>query len=309
MRKLTFPFVLLALLCSCSPQVFTMKIEMRGPSSSGIDLAGKTLSVVYLDDLSGRDEAFSPAMAESFSQALEKDYFSGNKAVEMYRMEKDFGGDYAARDTLVNLVMDTGDDVIFLFEAPAFDTPVCGSRSPVVGVGRDSSNVMQITVPYKIKLYVYDSMGQDTVKVYSGSSDFSEKVFCSPDESDEDVCWRAWSQYVRGGVKAGISYSRHFLSTWKPEQFTFFYCDSPQAWNTGGQAAFEYRWHDAIQAWMTLLDTKNMEKRSCAEYNIATACYLIGDYELAQKWLDLSDKDFKVYLSSGLRSRINAKLH
>ena len=223
-------------------------------------------------------------------------------------MEKDFGGAYASRDTLVNLVLDTGDDVVFLFDAPRYGQPTCSSRTPVAGSSRDSSNVMSITVPYELSLYVYDSMGADTVRVFNGSSDFQERVFCSPDESDEDVLWRAWKEYKNGGVKAGVRSARNFLSQWKPEQYTLVYYETPEAWNTGAQAAYEYRWKDAVNAWMLLLDTKNLEKRSCAEYNIATACYLMGDYELALKWLDRSDADKPISLSPGLRKRINSRI-
>ena len=296
-----------ALLVACSPQVFTMNIDMRYPSASGVDLSGKTLSVVWLDDLSGRDSTFSPALAEAFSQTLEKDYFGGEKAIETYRLEKDFGGDYAVKDTLVNLVMATGDDVVFLFEAPDYGTPTLSSRSPVAGVGRDSSQVTQVTVPYTIRLYVYDSMGRDTVQVFKGSSDTRFKTFCSPDESDADVQWRIWSGLQQGGNRAGIAAAQKFLSTWKTEGYTFVYYESPDAWGQAAQAAYEYRWHEAMRIWMTLLDTKNLQKRSCAEYNIAQACFLLGDYDLAAKWLDRSDQDQPISLSPGLRKRIKAR--
>ena len=59
---------------------------------------------------------------------------------------------------------------------------------------------------------------------------------------------------------------------------------------------------------MKLLETNNTLKRSCAEFNIATACYMLGDNELALKWLDRSDEDYPVSLSSGLRKRINARM-
>ncbi|MBQ4286331.1 MAG: hypothetical protein II720_07680, partial [Bacteroidales bacterium] len=95
--------------------------------------------------------------------------------------------------------------------------------------------------------------------------------------------------------------------TWKTEQYGFYYYENPTAWITAAQAAYDYRWHEAIKTWMTLLDTKNMEKRSYAEYNIATACYLMGDYPLAEKWLDRSAKDYSHSLISVLRKRINSR--
>ena len=42
-------------LTSCDPQAFSMNIEMRYPSKSGIDLTGKSVAVVYLEDGAGKD--------------------------------------------------------------------------------------------------------------------------------------------------------------------------------------------------------------------------------------------------------------
>ena len=66
---------------------------------------------------------------------------------------------------------------------------------------------------------------------------------------------------------------------------------------------------EAIEAWMTLLDTNNPMKRSCAEFNIAQACFLNGEYALALKWLDRSDADYPVSLSTNLRKRIQKAMH
>ena len=62
-----------------------------------------------------------------------------------------------------------------------------------------------------------------------------------------------------------------------------------------------------MKVWISLLDTNNPMKRSCAEYNIATACFLMGDNELALKWLNSSDEDYPISLSKTLRKRIQAR--
>ena len=62
-----------------------------------------------------------------------------------------------------------------------------------------------------------------------------------------------------------------------------------------------------MKVWISLLDTNNPMKRSCAEYNIATACFLMGDNELALKWLNSSDEDYPISLSKTLRKRIQTR--
>ena len=35
-----------------------------------------------------------------------------------------------------------------------------------------------------------------------------------------------------------------------------------------------------------------MEKKACLEYNLAAACYILGQHSLASEWLALSQKHF-----------------
>lgn len=297
-----------AALVSCAPQAFTMNVEMRHPSKSGIDLAGKSISVVYLDDLSGKDSVFCEYLANGFAAELEKDYFNGKSLINIYKMTKDMSGDYSSKDTLRNLVMDTNTDLIFLFDSPEFGKMAMSERKASGLNKTDSSTVLSAKFPLTVRLYAYDSMNKtDSVQVFKGTTTADQLVFFPNDAKDTDVQAKIWKGMAPIGEDTGKRSACNFLSTWKNEEFTLVYYETPEAWSNGAQAAYEYRWKDAITAWMTVLDANNPEKRACAEYNIATACYMLGNMDLATKWLDQSDKDNKIALSDGLRARINSK--
>ena len=68
-----------------------------------------------------------------------------------------------------------------------------------------------------------------------------------------------------------------------------------------------YKWEDARELWMQLAVKKNPMQASCAQYNVALACYLMREYDLALEWLDLSDRNQVVDLSAQLRTRILEK--
>ena len=68
-----------------------------------------------------------------------------------------------------------------------------------------------------------------------------------------------------------------------------------------------YQWRDAMDIWLTLLDTNDLLKRSCAAYNLSVASYMLGDYDLASQWLDRSDKDNLLPMSDALRKRIDSR--
>ena len=73
-----------AALTSCDPQAFTMNVEMRYPSSTGISFDGKSVAVVYLDADAARDSDFNEYLANGFATSIEKDYFGGEQAVSLY---------------------------------------------------------------------------------------------------------------------------------------------------------------------------------------------------------------------------------
>ena len=59
---------------------------------------------------------------------------------------------------------------------------------------------------------------------------------------------------------------------------------------------------------MELVKGGSAIKKAAASYDIAMAFYLLEDYEMAAKWLDMADSLENLSLSKGLRKRINERL-
>ena len=107
-------------------------------------------------------------------------------------------------------------------------------------------------------------------------------------------------------VMTGEVIAESFKSQWKHEQYSIVYYET-EKWYDALVRAEAFDWKGAMDVWMELLSTNDLYKRSCAEYNIAVACYMLGDYSLATEWLDRSDQDNMLPLSDGLRKRINTR--
>ena len=261
------------LVSACAPSRHAVQVEMRYPSKSGIELAGKIVSVVYLTDGDKVGDDFNSALAGGFASALEQDYSTGEGSVGVYTIE-DRGGKYSQKDTLVNLLMDTGSDVVFLFDK--------------VGVTKSTEDVNK----FNIRLYCFDAMNQaENVYSFVGSTMVNSKSENLQNEA----------------AKAGDIVAGSFKSQWKHEQYSIVYYEN-EKWYNALMRAEMYDWKGAMKIWMDLLSTKDLLKRSCAEYNIAVACYMLGDYALATEWLDRSDEDTELPVSSALRKRIEARI-
>lgn len=310
MKNICFTAVCAAILLaltSCEPEVFSMFLDMRSASPSGFDLTGKTISVIYLDDLSGKDTVFNANIAQGFARALEEDYFDGKESVAVYKVEKDMTVDYASKQTLVNYAVESGDDVVFMFDSPVFEPLEIESKKPFGREGATGeSDVVEAKAAMRLKLYAYDTMAEeDTVRTFSGHSTIRQTVICDSSMESEDFVWHFYDALAENGAVTGKRSASSFLSNWKTDKFSFYHADSPYQWEKASVAAYECRWREAIDTWMSMLDTKSTVKRAALEYNIAMAFYLLGDKELARTWSDMSEKEALLPLNVSLRKNLN----
>ena len=295
------------LLTSCGPEAYTMWMEMRKPSASGLDLGRKTFSVAYLDDGITVDTIFNNRLASGFARRLEENYFRGDEIVGIYSVPARPGADYSSRDSLINLIMDTGSDVVFFFDKPELGSvtvpPLTKVQKPS---SPDSAFFCNASVPFSTVVYAYDSMNKkDEVRRFSGKSNLMASVYSDGKESREEIADRALKILVSSAEVAGYSSGTNFIPKWEEENLTFVYYTA-QPWLKAIECVDSFKWEEAIEHWLTQVGSKSAEKRSCAQYNIALACYMMGEYQLALEWLDLSDKTRPVSLSRTLRARIKS---
>ena len=288
-----------------------MNIEMRNPSKSGLDLARKGMAVVYADGENPSDTAFLRNVAAGFARKMEEDYFGGQEVIRMFRVPADTAST-VRKSYLQDLVMDTGEDVIFYFCPPEYGAVGTGENKPSgLKAGKDSAYVCPVLMPFKLKVYAYDSMNKDDKLLYfNGSSAVRPEVYNDGKASNDQLVAKARRNVGPLAEGVGAKATGNFVSTWKPERFSFYYYDNfESAWDIAAQAAYEYRWADAIKKWTELVQTysRGGRKRACAEYNLASAFFILGNYSLAERWLNCADSDCDLPLSHGLRKRISAR--
>jgi hypothetical protein len=306
MRRSILTWGLAALaLAACSPQTLTLNVDMRHPSKSGIDLARKSMSVVYMDD-GKADTTFSNAVASSLARSLEEDYFGGNEAIGVYKIPVDS----VSLDLMHRLVIDTGDDVVFLLGPPTFGEVALSDPVAVKNpVNVDSAFVSQAQVPYNAKLFVYDSMEkEDALHVFRGNSILRGRVFSNGMTPKEYLQDQAMEFKELGADLVGKQISNRFVPTWKTEGYSLYYYEGwDNDWINAAYQASEMNWKGAADLWMKKTGDKSYTKRACACYNTALAFYMMGDLDIATKWLDRADQYGTPSLSPGLRKRIEAR--
>ena len=279
MRTHLFALAVLAVLAavSCSPSRYMIDVEMRYKSKAGLDLTGKNVAVVYGSESEYPFSAFVESLSDGFAWSLKDEYQNAVDSVGVFALDVP-ASDYASRDSLISLVVQTGSDVVILFDSVSF--------------GELTKTAAGLTLPYTVSLRCYDAMNQnDEMLSFTGSS-------VAKSSSVETLPNQAW--------EAGGTVASSFAPQWKHEQYSIYYFSS-EKWMDALIKAEMYDWKGAMDVWFTFLSSNDPLKRSCASFNIATACYMAGDYYLASQWLDKSDKDNLLPLSDVLRKRINAR--
>ena len=306
MKRFTLTLGLAALaLAACSPQTLTLNVDMRHPSKSGLDLAKKTMSIVYMDD-EKPDTTFSNGVASALARSLEEDYFGGNEAIGVYKIPTDS----VSLDLMHRLVIDTGDDVVFLLGPPTFGEVALSENVALQQpVSVDSAFIAQAQIPYAAKLFVYDSMDkEDRLQVFRGNSILRTQVYSSGLTAPEFLKDKALESKELGAELVGKQISNRFVPTWKTEAYSLYYFEGwDEDWVQAAYLASEMEWKKAADIWMKHIGDNSYTKRACACYNTALAFYMMGDLNLATKWLDRADQFGTPSLSPGLRKRIEAR--
>lgn len=304
--KRLIPIVLL-LCIGCTPEIYTHHLQMRHASQSGLNLSGKSLAVVCLNSGNAADTTLLNAVANGFAASLEEDYCGGEQLIEIYNVPSaNVDLDFAH-----SLVMDTGADVVFILTPPETGEITLGeNHASGIITSVDSTFVTSATVPVNLHLSAYDSMGKsDRVHAFGGSTEIDVEVYNNGLSGDAALRDAVWNNIGSAGARVGRRASRQFLPTWENESYSFYYYGY-NSWEEASVAAAKLEWKKAMEKWISLLKTKNMQMRSCLEYNIALGAYMLGDCELALKWLDRADADFsETNLSPGLRRRINDRIN
>ena len=271
MKKLLLIAVIL--MQACSPQVYSLMLDVRQPSVSGVDLEHKSMALVTMET---PDSLFDRNVVSVMAGVLEQDYFGGKETIGIYRIP---AADTVSLGTMHNLVMETGADVIFVMNS-VIDLP----------------DTTAMKLPMRTTLSVYDSMGKDKVLTFKGSTLFLPEQYAEgfPQEAE----------------RVGSRIASRFVSQWKTESFSLYYFEDINAakWESALSYASAGSFAKAIDIWAEFAASGTEIKRAAACYDIAMAFYLLEDPLMASRWLDQADALENLTLSSGLRKRINIRL-
>ena len=269
--KFSVPAVIVSAmaLASCSPQIYSLTLDLRVPSVSGIDFLNKDLAIVYEDSPIPSDTIFCNAFASGLASAIEADYYASRQVVDIYCLPIEADIDRTSRQSMVDMVMKyDADAVIFL-------------THPLSAEGKLTENIL-----------IYDAMdSEEKIK-------HVKKLGVSIDmESDS-------AGFVNNAIRLGKDTGLAFAPSWKSQNIFLYYYEG-YGWYEGLDDVDRGDFASAIGKWMTLATKGSVDMRSRAAYNVGIGCFLMGNTPLALEWLDKSDEISPTELTSTARQMIS----
>lgn len=305
-------------LYACAPLQMTSTVETRYPSSSGMNLYGKNLAIVYFRSPSGPAVDFAENIASSLAYSLEEDYGGGENSVGVYSLDFNSAIDYAGkeamnylnddktkagtmfysslRDSLNNLIIDTGSDVVFLLDS--VNLSVVSYDSLQLSGIYDKDSVFVATADVLVSFYIFCLDGMDKeedVKTFGEKNVVKQNVYLSTNEDKASLLEKTYASLDDdAGWRFGDKISKSFVSRWRREDVTYYYFDN-EDWLKGLRYARYHQYSQAMDVWLSLVSSSSASAKGCASYNMAVTCYILGEYDLALQWLDMAAKymDFK----------------
>ena len=219
MKRFFLFFLTMAVLSSCAPQAYSLLYDMHYPGEAGFILENKTMSVVYLNDGVRQDTTYLNSLASGFAKGLEREYFNSEEAVPVISVPKDPKGVYYSKDSLVNLMVATDADVLFLFD------------SPRLSQSRDSLQASSY-------LYVYDGLDRKRDSVIAITLNRKYLNGTNLQRSVESF----------GNNVAGM-----FGRDVRKEYYSLIYYDYSDTWISALINAADSKWEDAMNQWMDII--------------------------------------------------------
>lgn len=86
----------------------------------------------------------------------------------------------------------------------------------------------------------------------------------------------------------GALLAKHISNQWIEEEWMLIDYPEEPVWHNAYKDAMDFKWDKAINVWMPMTEDKNPEKASYAAFNIAVACQMLGETDLAIGWVEYS---------------------
>jgi tetratricopeptide (TPR) repeat protein len=170
------------------------------------------------------------------------------------------------------------------------------------------TNSVRIVMPYSLTVRIYNVDNFAPVDERLISDTLTVQVDIHEWETEEELIARlpdnkaAISMAIKEIAK---KYTEEIIPFWS-EETRFYYLDNNMA------QAEEYiddeDWSKAMNVWMKYVDAANRDLAAIACFNMAVGCEMLGEYELALKWIENVKRKNENYYWGEYKNRLEKRI-
>ncbi len=269
------------MLTGCAtPQVMLFNVDVLQPSAFTLNVEESSAAFVgtYSDDRQDSSEVATIALAAA--RKVEEANALEEGAVGAFTIPASEFKGTADKEYLEQLMLATGSGILAIISDIDFGQgTISRTYSSYLGAGTLA------VIPAKAHLTVYDAISDTTL--FSSTVHDSIK-FMIP--SQYSYSRQSVQEYVDGNDSLIFAVFGNLLASkvcenWTQEEWMLIDYPQESAWHTAYKHAMDFKWEDAIKEWMPMTEDQNSEKASFAAFNIAVACQMLGNTDLAENWI------------------------
>ncbi|MBR6465333.1 MAG: hypothetical protein IKS82_02740 [Bacteroidales bacterium] len=270
-----------------TPQAMLFNVDVLQPKKFTLAVDEQPVAVVATYKDKASDSTSSANLALGAARYIETGNALDEGSVGAFTIPEEEYTGAGDKEYMEGLMLATGSETLVIVrDIEMGDVEVSRTFDEISGM-----SIVGI-LPVKANMDVYDAIADTTI--------FSERIsdnlkFHIP--LDQNLTQQGISAFLSANdsliVSAvGALLAKHISYQWIEEEWMLIDYPEESAWHNAYKDAMDFKWEEAIKAWMPLTEDKNSEKASYAAFNIAVACQMLGQTDLAIEWLAFGRSKF-----------------
>lgn len=296
-------FIMICLLLvagqGCGPVPHYLTIESKQGAKYELPLQGREVAVLMIQEESmEKDSAVIAELGTGVAEKIEQEcgYVWGDVPVFVMSDKEINISEPGAFDIFA---LQSGSEIIV-----CIDSVSLGSYG--VEYGDEMRYVANVTLPVSADLCVYDSKGLKMLAKHHLEDVVVWSIVGEREIARSKAVAKANSVLKTSIKEVGSNFASVFFPQWREEQRMIITYENNQKWMAAYYNAVDFKWDEAIEKWLELVKSPNLEKSASAAYNLAVACEIQGKYDVALKWLDYAESKCYFAQIPSLREKIKA---
>ncbi len=272
--------VVLLLTGACGPMINILEVDVRLPATRPLNLPGREMAVFIprYDSVSLTDSVLLNRFAQAFADglSLQARLSKGSVPVFTHYSGTEALGTLDQPDYVHRLALETETDLVFMVDS--------------VTIGDFQVNELSLLLaPIQAVVRVYDTEKVRFTQYIPIRDTAAWDLGEYAEQETVTIPKSAFIDLQKAAVFIGDRTAKSFMDQWETQDRVIFVYDKLK-WNVAYDHALGFEWDKSMEIWLELVKSNNAKEAACAAFNVALACEMQGKFELAEKWLNLSQK-------------------